>query len=93
MITLILGSLFFGCLLPALVGWLGSRREIGFGWAFLISLIFTPLIGLIFVLLSSPLPAGVEPKLGCIGGVISLVGMLLLGFVVMMLLALFLIPF
>lgn len=36
-----------GCLLSVLVGVIGSRRRIGFGWAFLISLIFTPLVGLV----------------------------------------------
>lgn len=92
MITLILGALLFGCLLPALVGWLGSRRELGFGWTFLISLVFTPLIGLIFVLLSPPLPAGTEPKMGCIGGCLSLAGMLLLGFILMLGLSLLLFP-
>ncbi|MBE6196787.1 MAG: hypothetical protein E7137_06800 [Rikenellaceae bacterium] len=92
MITLVLGALLFGCLLPALVGWLGSRRELGFGWTFLISLIFTPLVGLIFVLLSPPLPAGSEPKMGCIGGCLSLAGLLFLGFVLMMGLALLLMP-
>ena len=54
-------------LLDVLVGLLGSRRDIGFGWAFLISVIFTPLIGLIAVLLSNSLPAGAEPKYGCLG--------------------------
>ena len=45
-----------GCLLSVLVGVIGSRRRIGFGWAFLISLIFTPLVGLIVALLTDPLP-------------------------------------
>lgn len=54
-------------LLDVLVGLLGSRRNIGFGWAFLISVIFTPLIGLIAALISNPLPAGAEPKYGCLG--------------------------
>ena len=65
------GILFFGVasgiLLDVLVGLLGSRRNIGFGWAFIISVLFTPLIGLIAVLLSEPLPQGVEPKYGCLG--------------------------
>ena len=65
------GIVFFGVasgiLLDVLVGLLGSRRNIGFGWAFLISVIFTPLIGLIVVLISNPLPAGAEPKYGCLG--------------------------
>ena len=46
---------------------MGSRRNIGFGWAFILSVIFTPLIGLIFVLLSRELPNGAEPKYGCLG--------------------------
>lgn len=54
-------------LLDVLVGLLGSRRNIGFGWAFIISALFTPLIGLIAALISNPLPAGAEPKYGCLG--------------------------
>lgn len=54
-------------LLDVLIGLLGSRRNIGFGWAFIISALFTPLIGLIAVLISNPLPAGAEPKYGCLG--------------------------
>jgi len=54
-------------LLDVLVGLLGSRRNIGFGWAFIISVLFTPLIGLIATLISNPLPAGAEPKYGCLG--------------------------
>lgn len=56
-----------GILLDVLVGLLGSRRNIGFGWAFIISVLFTPLIGLIATLISNPLPAGAEPKYGCLG--------------------------
>lgn len=56
-----------GILLDVLVGLVGSRRNIGFGWAFIISVIFTPLIGLIATLISNPLPAGAEPKYGCLG--------------------------
>ncbi|MBQ8307508.1 MAG: hypothetical protein IJX56_01745 [Alistipes sp.] len=92
MLLVILGSLFFGCLLPALVGLLGSQRELGFGWAFLISLIFTPVVGLIFVLLSRPLPVGSEPKYGCAGGCLSIAGLILLGFLAMMGLSLLLLP-
>ena len=92
MVLIVLGALLFGCLLPALVGWLGSHRQLCFGWAFLISLIFTPLIGLIFVLLSSPLPTGSQPKIGCIGGCLSLAGLLLLGFLLMFGVALLLLP-
>ena len=54
-------------LFDVLVGLLGSRRDIGFGWAFILSLLFTPLIGVVAVLLSEPLPQGAEPKYGCLG--------------------------
>lgn len=92
MVLVILGSLLLGCLLPALVGYLGSRRELGFGWAFVISLIFTPLVGLIFVLISNPLPAGSEPKVGCIGGCLSVAGLMFVGFLAMLGLSLLLLP-
>jgi UPF0716 family protein affecting phage T7 exclusion len=35
-----------------IIGVIASDRTIGFWWAFLISLIFSPLIGLLFTLLS-----------------------------------------
>lgn len=60
-------GLFGGFLLDVLVGLLGSRRNIGFGWAFIISLLFTPIIGIIAVLLSNQLPYGAEPNYGCLG--------------------------
>ncbi len=84
LIFIVLGAGLFGCLLPALVGYVGSRRHIGFGWAFLLSLLFTPIVGLICCLLSDPLPAGSEPRMGCIGGCLSMFGLLLLGFLVML---------
>ena len=61
-------------LLDVLVGLLGSRRDIGFGWAFILSAIFTPLIGFLLVLLSKPLPEGSEPKYGCLGYTFGLLG-------------------
>lgn len=70
-IILILAGLLFGCLLPALVGILGSRRKIGFGWAFFLSVIFTPLVGLIVALITDPLPTG-ERRWGCLGAVLGL---------------------
>ena len=63
-----------GILLDVLVGLLGSRRNIGFGWAFIISVLFTPLIGLIAALISDPLPAGSEPKYGCLGNSFGCLG-------------------
>lgn len=58
-------SLLSGCLLDALVGLVGSRRNIGFGWSFFLSLVLTPLVGLIITLLSDPLPDGGK-RWGCL---------------------------
>ena len=46
-ILAVIFGILSGCFLAVLVGIIGSHRRIGFGWAFLISLIFTPLVGLI----------------------------------------------
>lgn len=82
----VLFGLLGGCLLAVLVGILGSRRRIGFGWAFLVSLIFTPFIGLIITLLTDPLPNGGQ-RWGCIGTVIAILGFLFLGAFLFLLLA------
>ena len=71
-LTLLFG-LLSGCLLAVLVGIIGSRRRIGFGLAFLLSLIFTPLVGLIITLLTDPLPGG-DQRWGCIGTFIAVLG-------------------
>lgn len=70
-------GLLSGSLLAVLVGIIGSHRRIGFGWAFLLSLIFTPLVGLIVTLLTDPLPGG-EQRWGCIGTAIAFLGILCL---------------
>ena len=75
-LTLVFG-LLSGCFLAVLVGIIGSRRRIGFGWAFLISVIFTPLVGLIVALLTDPLPGG-DQRWGCIGTFIAILGVLFL---------------
>lgn len=75
-----------GCLLSVLVGVIGSRRRIGFGWAFLISLIFTPLVGLIVALLTDPLP-GEDHRWGCIGTLLALLGLVSLVVFLLLLLA------
>lgn len=75
-----------GCLLSVLVGVIGSRRRIGFGWAFLISLIFTPLVGLIVALLTDPLP-GEDRRWGCIGTLLALLGLVSLVVFLLLLLA------
>lgn len=84
----ILFGLLGGCFLSVLVGIIGSRRRIGFGWAFLVSVIFTPLVGLIVALLTDPLPGG-EQRWGCIGTVVAVLGVVfLVVFVVLLLSAL-----
>lgn len=84
-LTLLFG-LMSGCLLSVLVGIIGSRRRIGFGLAFLVSLIFTPLVGLIVTLLTDPLPDGGQ-RWGCIGTLVALLGLLCLGVFLFLLLA------
>ncbi len=87
LLLLILGALS-GCFFAVVVGIIGSNRRIGFGWAFLLSLIFTPLIGLIITLFSDPLPYGAENRWGCLGALLGLFGLLLLIPVVMALMGL-----
>jgi hypothetical protein len=75
MVTLtVLFGLLSGSLLAVLVGILGSKRNIGFGWTFLISLVFTPLVGLICALISDPLPQDEPRKWGCLGTLIAILG-------------------
>ena len=75
-LTVIFG-LLSGCFLAVLVGIIGRHRRIGFGWAFLISLLFTPLVGLIVALLTDPLPGGGQ-RWGCIGTFVAILGLLFL---------------
>ena len=83
-LTLVFG-LLGDCFLSVLVGIIGSRRRIGFGWAFLISVIFTPLVGLIVALLTDPLPGG-DQRWGCIGTFIAILGLLFLAVFLLLLL-------
>ena len=76
-ILIVLFGLLSDCLLSVLVGIIGSSRRIGFGLAFLVSLIFTPLVGLIVALLTDPLPGG-EQRWGCIGTVVAVLGVVFL---------------
>lgn len=84
-LTLLFG-IVSGCLLAVLVGLIGRRRRIGFGWAFIISLIFTPLVGLIVTLLTDPLPESEQSRWGCIGTLIAILGLLCLAAFVFLLL-------
>ena len=80
-ILAVIFGILSGCFLAVLVGIIGSSRRIGFGlaflfgWAFLISLIFTPLVGLIVALLTDPLPGGGQ-RWGCVGTVVAILGLL-----------------
>ena len=69
-ILVLIFGLLGGCLLAVIVGLIGSRRRIGFGWAFLLSAVFTPLLGLIVTLCTPKLPNR-DRKWGCIGGLIG----------------------
>ena len=83
-LTLVFG-LLSGCFLSVLVGIIGSRRRIGFGWAFLLSVIFTPLVGLVVALLTDPLPGG-DQRWGCIGTFVAVLGILFLAAFLLLLL-------
>jgi len=85
---LLIFGLLSGCLLAVLVGMIGSRRHIGFGWAFLLSVIFTPFVGLILTLFSERLHAGADKRWGCIVHLLAMIGMLLLGMIIFLLFAL-----
>ena len=74
-ILIVLFGLLSDCLLSVLVGIIGSSRRIGFGLAFLVSLIFTPLVGLIVALLTDPLPGGGQ-RWGCVGTAVAILGLL-----------------
>jgi Na+/melibiose symporter-like transporter len=83
----IFGLLSGHLLFDVLVGLLGSRRNIGFGWAFILSAIFTPLIGFLLVLLSDKLPEGSEPKYGCLGYSFGILGAIIMVLVILSILA------
>ena len=78
MLSILIFAIVLGVGADALIGLIGSRRNIGFGWAFILSAIFTPLIGFILVLLSERLPEGSEPKYGCLGYTFGLLGAILM---------------
>ena len=71
-ILVLIFGLLGGCLLAVIVGLIGSRRRIGFGWAFLLSACFSPLLGLIVTLCTPKLP-NKDRKWGCIGGLIGFI--------------------
>ena len=74
-LSLFIFGLLSGALIDILIGIIGSRRNIGFGWAFLLSIIFTPVVGLLITLISDPLPVG-ERRWGCIANLILICAIL-----------------
>ena len=84
-ILAVIFGILSGCFLAVLVGIIGSHRRIGFGWAFLLSVIFTPLVGLVVALLTDPLPGG-DQRWGCIGTFVAVLGMLFLAAFLLLLL-------
>lgn len=68
-ILLIIFGVLSGSLFSILVGIFGASRRLGFGWAFILSLLLTPIGGLICALISDPLPEG-ERRWGCIANLI-----------------------
>ena len=84
--TLLLFGLISDTFVAALVGLLGARRRIGFGWAFFLSVLFTPLVGLIICLLSDKLPDG-DRNWGCLGSILAIVTIALFVLLFMTLLA------
>ncbi len=86
-LLLVFGALS-GCFLSILVGLIGSNRKIGFGWSFLLSLVFTPLVGLLVTLLSETLPYGNERRWGCLGAILGILGLLMLIPIIMALMGL-----
>ena len=76
-ILLFLFGVLAGCLFAVIVGLIGSHRRIGFGWAFLLSVVTSPIIGLI-VTLCMPKLETKERKWGCLGTLIGIVMLVLL---------------
>ncbi len=65
-----------GTFLAVIVGIIGSYRRLGFGWTFLISIIFTPLVGLICALISPR--AAEEQNFGCLGAALVFIGVVIM---------------
>lgn len=73
-VLMVIFGILTGSLLSVLVGLVGSRRRIGFGWAFIISLLLTPVVGLIVTLISEPLP-GERRRWGCLALVLGVLAL------------------
>jgi hypothetical protein len=84
-LTLLIFGLLSDTFLAALVGLVGARRRVGFGWTFFLSVLLTPFIGLVIALLSDKLPDG-DRNWGCLGSILAIITIALLVFLAMMIL-------
>ena len=85
-LSLLIFGLISGSLLAVLVGFIGARRRIGFGWAFFLSVLVTPFIGLIICLLSDKLPDG-DRNWGCLGSILAILTIGILAWLFLVVLA------
>ncbi len=85
-LLVIIFGLMSGTLLAVLVGLLGRSRQIGFGLAFLLSIIFTPLVGLIITLLTPTRADGGDSGVGCIGFILGAIALVMMAAVALLLL-------
>lgn len=86
-ILLLLFGILTDCLLSILVGLIGRKRHIGFGWSFVISLLLTPFIGLIITLLSDQLTDYQKRNWGCLGYVLSLLAFIIIALLVVLIIS------
>ena len=77
-LLVIIFGLLSGCLLSILVGLVGRNRNIGFGWAFILSLILTPFIGLLITLISDQKDPSADKGWGCLGYLLGIIGFIFL---------------
>ncbi len=83
-LSIVLGIVTW-CLVAVAVGLIGSRRKIGFAWTLILSLILTPIVGIIVALTSPNLPHGGE-KWGFVHvGFMVLTALALISFLVVLL--------
>ncbi|NLD21170.1 MAG: hypothetical protein GX664_01580 [Bacteroidales bacterium] len=82
-VLLVIFGLLTSCLIDVLIGLIGSKRKLGFGWAFFLSVLLTPIVGLICVLISDPLPEGSDKKWGCLGILLAILAFILISAVVL----------
>lgn len=70
---IIIFGILTGTLLSIIVGLFGARRQIGFFLTFIISLLLTPIAGIIVVLLSERRQG--PPEYGCFGRAMAVFGL------------------